>query len=297
MSVVSLQRPPALAPDALVRIVASSSPFPRERFEQGLALIEARYRVRLDPGLFTRTGFLAGSDDARLAALRAALRDPDAGAILAARGGYGATRLLSALSLDEVRASDKWLVGFSDVTALHAVWARAGLCSIHAAMVTSLWEAPAATQAAWFALLEGEPPAPLTELRRVRGGRCEGRLFGGNLTVLAALVGTPYMPDLRDAVLVLEDVTERPYRIDRTLTSMLQAGVLSGVRGVVLGQFTECPAGPDGVQVETVLEERLTRLGVPVVADAPVGHVPDNRPLLLGAQVALDADAGSLRFV
>ena len=296
MNVVSLRRPPFLSAGSLVHIVAPSSPFPRERFDKGLALIEARYRAQLADDLFARDGLFAGDERSRLAALRAALADREAGAIVAARGGYGSTRLLPSLALEEVHAADKWLVGFSDVTALHALWMRAGLCSIHAPMVASLWEAPPATQAAWFALLEGEQPPALTELRQLRGGRCEGRLFGGNLTVLAALVGTPYMPDLRHTVLVLEDVTERPYRVDRTLTTMLQAGVLEGVRGVVLGQFSQCEAGPDGVEVESVLEERLAALSIPLVAGAPVGHVPDNRPLLLGARVELDADAGTLSW-
>jgi muramoyltetrapeptide carboxypeptidase len=289
--------PPRLAPGALVQIVAASSPFERERFDLGLAQIETRYRARLADNLFARTGFLAGDDAARLSALERALDDGEALALVAARGGYGATRLLPKLDAARIRRAGKWLVGFSDITALHALWARAEVCSVHGPMVTSLSEAPEHVRTAWFALLEGQQPAALSALTCVRTGRARGRLLGGNLTVLAALCGTPYMPDLRGAVLLLEDITERPYRLDRTLTTLLQAGVLHGLAGVVLGQFAQCEAGPDGITALTVLAERLAALNVPIVANAPVGHVPDNVPVLLGAEVELDADAGSLHFV
>lgn len=293
----SLVVPPPLSEGSLVHVVAASSPFDRDRFDAGVTLIEARYRTRLAQGLFEADGFLAGSDALRLRALEVALADRDALAIVAARGGYGATRLLPWLDVGVVRNAAKWLVGFSDVTALHALWARAGVCSIHGPMVASLSDAPEAVRAAWFALLEGKPPAPLHGLERMRSGRGRGRLLGGNLTVLAALVGTPYMPDLQGAVLLLEDVTERPYRLDRTLTSLLQAGALRGVVAVVLGQFSQCEPGPDGASALSVLSERLGTLNVPIVANAPVGHVAHNLPVMLGAEVELDADAGSVHFV
>jgi len=289
---MSLQRPAALEAGSLVRVIAPSSPFDSERFERGLALLQVRYRTQLADGLFERSGYLAGRDEARLDALQAALADDATGAIVAARGGYGATRLLPRLDLERVRRANKWLVGFSDLTALHALWARAGLCSIHGPMVASPWEASAEAQAAWFGLLEGRASAPLEGLTCVRPGRASGVLMGGNLTVLAALVGTPHMPSLDGAVLLLEDVTERPYRLDRALTSMLQSGALAGVQAVVLGQFTQCEPGPDGVTALQVLEERLDTLGVPVLGDAPVGHVAENRAVLLGARVEVDAARG-----
>jgi muramoyltetrapeptide carboxypeptidase len=297
MAVVVHQAPPALEAGSLVCVVAPASPFPRERFDRGLPLVVARYRVTLADGLFEREGFLAGSDDARLAALHGALSDKNVAAVVAARGGYGVTRLLPRLDPGAVRRANKWLVGFSDITALHALWARAGLCSIHGPMVASLWEAEPSTQEAWFRLLEGELPEPLRGLEPVRSGRAEGRLLGGNLTVLGALAGTPFMPDLRGAILLLEDVTERPYRLDRVLTTLLQSGALEGIRGAVLGQFAQCDAGPDGVTALAVLEERLGTRNIPIVANAPVGHVADNHPVLLGAHVQLDADAGTLHFV
>lgn len=293
---MSFTRPRPLAPDAHVFLFAPSGPFDRARFDAGLALLEARYRPLLGRALFARSGFLAGDDAARLADLEAGLDDARVGALIAARGGYGATRLLPALDVARVRTAARWLVGFSDVTALHALWARAGLCSMHAPMVCSLPDASAGLQAAFFALLEGGQPPPLTDLTCLHGGRAEGRLFGGNLTVLSALVGTPYMPPLDDVVLVIEDVGERPYRLDRVLTSLLAAGVLRGVRAVVAGTFSQCAPGPDGVSAADVIAERLSGLDVPIVIDAPVGHVPENTPLLFGAHAKVDADRGHVAF-
>jgi muramoyltetrapeptide carboxypeptidase len=289
-------RPAPLHDGSLVRVVAPSSPFDTARFDRGLALLQARYRVHLSDTLFERSGYLAGNDDVRLQSLLAALADPQTQAIVAARGGFGAARLLPQLDPDDVRRANKWLVGFSDVTALHALWARAGVCSIHGPMVCSLWEARPEIQAQWFGLLGGQPPQPLSGLSAVHPGRAAGRLFAANLTVLAALAGTPYMPDLAGHVLVLEDVTERPYRLDRALTTLLQADALAGVRGFVLGQFSQCEPGPDGVTAEQMFEQRLAGLGVPVVGDAPIGHVPDNVPLLLGAPVEIDAATGTLAW-
>lgn len=289
-------RPPPLEPGAALSVVASSSPFDRARFDAGAALLGAYYRLQLGDALFARQGFLAGDDARRAHDFQSALRDPDTRAIVTPRGGYGATRLLPELAVDEVKRAAKWLVGFSDVTALHALWARARLCSVHGPMVCSLPEASPALQHEWHRLLSGAPPLPLTGLACMRPGRAAGRLFGGNLTVLAALLGTPYFPALEGVVLALEDVSERPYRLDRMLTTLLQSGALAGVRAIVLGQFTDCAEGADGVSALSVLEERLSTLGVPLLADGPFGHIAENRPLLLGAHAELDASAGTVSF-
>lgn len=293
---MSFQRPRPLASGSRVRVIAPSSPFDRARFDAGRALLDARYRVSLGDALFARSGFLAGNDAMRLADLEAALADPSIGALIAARGGYGATRLLPKLDVARVAAAGSWLVGFSDVTALHALWARAGLCSLHAPMVCSLPDGSAELQASFFALLEGGHPPPLHGLTVLRPGRAEGRLFGGNLTVLSALVGTPYMPPLDGVVLVLEDVGERPYRLDRMLTSLLGAGCFARVGAVVVGSFSDCQPGIDGVRADDVIAERLGQLDVPVLTRAPFGHVPENTPLLLGAHAIVDGDRGAVTF-
>jgi muramoyltetrapeptide carboxypeptidase len=287
---------PVLRPGMRVQVVAPASPFPQEDFERGIARLRQRYEVRHDLGITERAGYLAGSDERRARELLAALEDDQVHAIVAARGGYGATRLLPALPVASVARQPKLLVGFSDVSALHALWARAGLGSIHGAMAAGLGRMPEPQLARWFAAVEGAPPPALRGLTAIAEGRARGRLCGGNLAVLTALIGTPYLPDLDGCVLFLEDVGERPYRVDRMLTTWEQAGLLALPSAIVLGAFAEAAPGSDGVRVEEVLAERLGRRGIPVLAGVPSGHVDDNLELPLGALADVDAAAGTLSF-
>jgi muramoyltetrapeptide carboxypeptidase len=286
-------RPTFIRPGDHIRVVAPSSPFDPEELAQGVARLEQRYRVTRDPSLLERHGYLAGDDARRSRELRAAIDDPSVRAIFAARGGYGATRLLGELELSRIARGAKLLVGFSDITALHAQWARAELQSVHGPMVAALGRADDAALARACEVIEGRF-AGLSGLQTLVHGRVSGRLMGGNLAVLSALLGTPYMPSLEGAVLLLEDIGERPYRVDRMLTSLAQSGALGAVAGVVVGAFTDARPGPDGTTVETVLAERLGGLGIPVATGAPVGHVDANHPVPLGALVELDAEAGTL---
>jgi len=280
-----------------VALVAPSGPFDRATFERGVSLLTARgYVCRFDEGIFARDGYLAGDDARRERELLAALTDPDVKLIIAARGGFGTTRLLPRLSVDVVRTAGKGLVGFSDITALHALWARAGVASLHAAMVAKVGGLDEALQGRWLRALEGEPAEAILGLSTLVPGRVVGPLIGGNLAVLAALVGTPFAPPLDGAVLFLEDIGERPYRIDRMLTTLTHAGWFERVRGIAFGAFCESPPGGDGVSARDVLVRHALGLGLPCVADVPAGHVDDNRELPLGQHVALDAGAGTLRF-
>lgn len=289
--------PRPLAPHGRIAVIAPSSPFDTGAFDRGIAKLRERYEVRYEPALLSRAGYLAGDDARRLAEIEDALRDDGVDAIVAARGGYGATRLLEHLDVALIAGNPKLLVGFSDVTALHAAWLRAGVRAIHAPMIAALGDADRARFDRWVAAVEGALPPPVRALERISGGRAEGPLVGGNLAVLCALVGTPYAPPVEGAILFLEDVGERPYRVDRMLTTLRHAGWLSKIAGVALGAFTEGAAGPDGVTVEEVLVERLSTLGIPVAGGVPAGHVDDNLELPLGAPVVLDADAGTLAFL
>jgi muramoyltetrapeptide carboxypeptidase len=287
----------ALREGAHVRAIAPSSPFSREDFERGVERLSRRYRVTFDEGIFSRSGFLAGDDVRRLHELRAALADPSVDAIVAVRGGYGATRLLDAIDPDEVRTARKLLIGFSDVTALHALFARAGLRSIHGAMIGGLGRASEPLALRWIAAVEGAPPRPIEGLTTIASGVAEGPLLGGNLALLAALAGTPHAPPLEGAILFLEDLGEAPYRLDRMLTTLRQSGALDHIAGVALGGFTSCGPRDDGTTAEAVLAERLGSLGLPVLSGVPAGHVDDNLELPLGAPVRLDAGAGRLVFL
>jgi muramoyltetrapeptide carboxypeptidase len=262
--------------------------------EAGLRLLSDRYRPRFSDTLFASHRYLAGTDAQRLADLQEAL-DDDSRAIFCARGGYGAMRLLPALA--NRTAPNKLLVGFSDVTALHGWLQTRGVMSLHAPVLTQLGRQPH-TAARLFHLLEEETPvAPLEGARTVVPGVAEGPLVGGNLAVLSRLIGTPFFPKLEGAILFLEDVTERPYRIDRMLTHLLLANAFQGVRGIALGTFTECEEKDAAFTSAEVIAEILRPLGVPCAADFPVGHSDPNQPIPLGAQVRLDAEAGRLEFL
>jgi muramoyltetrapeptide carboxypeptidase len=276
-------------------VVAPSSPFDHTLVRCGIAWLGTRYRVRFDPGLFGRDGFLAGSDARRLAELNQALGDAETDAIVAARGGYGLGRIVPSLHLEALVERPKWIVGFSDLTALHLEAARAGVMSLHAHNVAGLGRGDAATRHAWSSALEG-PSAPRSfdGLAVYHAGEGAGVLVGGNLTVLFAAHAAGRLRLPPGAILLLEDVSETSYRIDRMLTALLQSGALADLSGIVLGEFTDCSAGRYSVPTEAVLRERLSSLGVPVLGGLPVGHGRHNAPLILGAPARLSAATASL---
>ncbi len=206
----------------------------------------------------------------------------------------GCPWLLPLVEVAEVARADKWLVGFSDVTALHGLWSRAGCASVHGANVTTLGNWSLDARAELFGLLRGEKRAAL----RGRGVWGEtsvaGPLIGGNLTVLAAMTGTVGLPSFAGAVVLLEDVGERPYRLDRTLTQLLQAGAFADVVGFAIGQLTECDeSGANFSALDSVVDV-LSPLGRPIVAELPVGHEPSSRAVMLGLEVVLDSRAGTV---
>jgi muramoyltetrapeptide carboxypeptidase len=280
-----------------VGLVAPSSPFDAADFERGVAHLRERYDVQFDRGILERSGYLAGDDARRLTELQRAIDDPTLDAVIAARGGYGATRLLARLDASALATRAKLLVGYSDITALHALWARHGLVSIHGNMVAALGRAEDALVQRYLRALEGDFPAVHTGLTTIARGSAEGVLWGGNLTVLTALLGTPHALSGRGAVLFFEDIGERPYRIDRMLTTWRDADAFEGVAAIVLGAFVQGDPGPDGVTAADVLAERLGDLGMPVVSGLPAGHLEDNAELPFGRRVRVNADRGELHVL
>lgn len=290
--------------DGWVHVIAPSGPVDLDRTRRGLAHVRRRLgEPTLAVNLERRDGYFAGDDADRLAALDAALRDDRVGVIWAARGGYGATRLLGRLDPELLRARAKLFVGFSDVTAL-LCWAlvHAGAPSIHGPVVAQLDELGEPDRERLWDLLDGELPVPLLAdetSTALYGGRVEGRLIAANLEVLRALIGTPHMPSLAGAILAIEEIGERPYRIDRALTHLIDSGAMRGVAGVVVGDLHNCvepeSGRSKGWSAIEVCEERLARLGVPVVIGLPFGHVPGrNAALGVGVRARLDADQGTL---
>lgn len=292
---------------ALVGVVAPSGPVD----PAVLPAVEALYarhgwRARLYPSCRARhpvLPYLAGDDAQRLDDLHAALADDEVAAIHCLRGGYGAMRLLPGIDTALLRAKPKLLMGYSDITALHALWAAEGLPSLHAPMPASDLVRPGREddEAALVALLQGGLPAgtvlapELEPGEPVHPGVAEGVLIGGNLSLVAALCGTPWAWNPHRAILFLEDVSESLYRVDRYLVQLQLAGVLRAVAGIVLGSFTESEAP------EALLRERLLPLcretAKPLLGGWPTGHGTPNRPLPLGLRVRLDAGAGTLTLL
>jgi muramoyltetrapeptide carboxypeptidase len=286
---VDILLPPALRPGSLVAVVAPASPFDRDELFRGLAWLRTRYELRLGSRIFGRTGYTAGSDARRSAELASALLDPAVSAIVCARGGYGAMRIVDDLPWDAFMARPKWIVGFSDVTALHVEANARGIGTLHAPNVTGLGRAITARERhALLAALEGLSPAPWTDLVVVHAGSTvRGPIVGGNLALLASMAAGNRLRIPRGAILAFEDVTERPYRLDRALTSLRLGGHLEGLAAIVLGSFTQCDPGPDKVTAMDVLAELTAGLGIPVAASAPFGHGAPNVPFVLGAPATL----------
>jgi muramoyltetrapeptide carboxypeptidase len=287
-----------LRPGDAVAVIAPASGFERTAFEAGLAVLARRYRPQYAAGMFTKHRYLAGDDARRFGELMAALADPALKAVFCARGGYGATRLLRRLRAGATPGARKLLVGFSDITGLQLWLAAQGRISLHGPVLTQLGRLSPATHERLFALLESAAPAPALEgTDTYVPGVAEGRLLGGNLSVFSRLLGTAYMPVLDEAVLLLEDQGERPYRLDRMWTHLELAGVFERVRGIVLGTFTQCEEPDAPYRSSDVLRELALATGLPCAAGFPIGHGAHNEPVALGVRVRLDADARHLTFL
>lgn len=299
-------RPPRLRPGSTVGICAPAGWSKPQRLAEGIAALQAAgLRVKVGRSVFARDGYLAGGDASRAADLNALIADPEVTAVLCARGGYGATRLLPELDLDPLAANPKPVAGFSDITALHLAWARAGVVSLHAPVAEADPGDPvaAANLARLLAFLQdGSAPGVLTQpegappLRTLVSGRAAGVLRGGNLSLLAATCGTPWQLDGQGAILLLEDVGEAPYRIDRMLTQLDQAGALQGVAAVVVGELQGCavPEGSDGPSAEAVFGRWCGRRGIPCFSGLAFGHGRHRLTVPLGVRAEVDAGACAL---
>ncbi len=298
------KRPPRLEKGDLVAVISPSGPISEDRLENGIKHMESLgFPVLHLPGYLSPTDYLAGSDERRLAELRAVAERDDVRAVFAARGGYGLMRLLGQLPYRLLSDKPKLWIGFSDITALHAALnRRAGLLTVHGPNLGSLPDAPETVRENLFALLGGvSPPRPLFPKPAAcwRPGKARGRLIPGNLSILTRLVGTPFFPDLSGAILAIEDVGEAAYRVDRMLTHLELAGALDRIAGLVLGRFTmDGLTEADRGRHEGLIRKRVLELAdarrLPVLGDAPFGHVDENHPLPFGAEVRMDTETGTL---
>jgi muramoyltetrapeptide carboxypeptidase len=247
-----------------------------------------------------RAEYLAGTDDERLADLNSAIRDDAIDAIWCVRGGYGSMRLLDRVDYDSLVANPRPVIGFSDVTAIHsAIQRRSGLVTFHAPTARARISEFARDSFLRALVHQSDPCGIAPAGRTLASGTARGRLIGGNLALVTALLGTPYAYDFEGAILVLEDIGEAVYRIDRMLRQLLLAGALGRCAGIVAGDFRppkeEVPG--DNRTVDEVLSELAKLVGIPCLAGAPFGHISNQWTIPLGATAVLDADAHSLRVI
>ena len=294
-----MRLPPLLSAGARVALVAPAGPLTGPE-ELDTSIANARslgWEPVAGANVLARHGYLGGTDAERLQDLNAALADESVDAIWSARGGYGAMRLLPHVDWAALSRRPRALIGFSDITALHAAAStRCGLVTYHAPTARGALTDFSRSSLA-RAVIEGSDPCGRAEgARTVRGGRTRGRLVGGNLALLAALAGTPYAPDYDGALLVLEDVGEPAYRIDRMLTQLRLSGALSTIAGLVVGHFTQPAPGHElsPHSLDLLVAEAADVAGVPAIVGAPLGHIDDQWTIPLGATARLDADALTL---
>ena len=298
-----------------VGVVAPASPTgENERTRFAVDIVRSfGFTVKEGRHLYRRDQYLAGTDEERAEDLMAMFADPSVDAIICLRGGYGSSRILPLLDYDVIRQSPKALIGYSDITSLlNAIFLKTGLIGFHGPIANQVFTDYTLAE---FEKVLFEPQAPVrigaappfeagpgraeeeNRLTVFRAGKARGRMVGGNLTLVSHLIGTPFEPDFRDRILVLEDVYEPPYSIDRMLTQLWLAGRLQQVAGVALGKFTEGEASGNSFSMEEVLRRRCEPLGVPVVRGLMIGHVEDQTVVPIGAMAELDADAGTLTLL
>jgi muramoyltetrapeptide carboxypeptidase len=295
-------RPAALRPGDRVRVVAPAG-VPDTRLARGIEILQS-FGLVVETGehLYDRYGYLAGTDEARLADLNAAFRDPGVRGVFAARGGYGTQRVIDGLDLAAVRRNPKVCVGFSDLTVLSGrLWTEARLVSFYGPMVnwTDSRTGPVEAESLRRAVMTTDPivltrdPAEPSSAVAVPG-TATGTLLGGNLTMLQAGLHTRDLPDLRGAVLVFEDTDESPYSYDRMLTQLRRSGALRRIAGVAIGQFTNAPVTAGQWTAAQAVQDRLGDLGVPVLGGLRIGHGIGQLTIPLGTRATIDVAAGTL---
>jgi len=306
-----LRKPPRLKAGASVALIAPCSPASEEKITKAISNLDALgFKVMEGKSLRASHGYLAGTDEARIADLHWAFQDPAIDAVWCVRGGYGATRILPKLDYDLIGKHPKPFIGYSDVTALHlAIHARTGMVTFHGPVAGG--DFPENTLEHLRAMVMNgienhviTPPTgdfPGEEFRpfTIAPGRAQGVLTGGNLTLLSALAGTAFAPVFKDKIAFIEDVGEQPYRLDRMFTQLLQATDLAQAAGIALGVFNECQPKADSpsLSLSDALRDRLAGLGIPVAYGIPFGHVSYQATLPYGIRAELDASAQTLTIL
>ena len=302
-------KPPRLKKGDLIGLVSpASSPTPRDKIEASVRYLEnLGYPVKVGENAYKNWGYLAGTDEERAEDFNAMIRNPEVKAIFALRGGYGTPRLLPKIAYRALARQPKIISGFSDITALQlAIFRKCRLVTFSGPMLAvEFWKKPDPfTEENFWRLLTsksavGELANPIEHRVEVfNEGKGRGVLLGGNLALVSSTIGTPFMPPTKGAVLVLEEVDEYPYRLDRMLAQLRNAGVLNGLNGLLLGQFTNCepkdPAKPH-LSTDFILEEYSEYISGPVLAGLLYGHVPKKLTIPFGLTAWIDANKRTIR--
>ncbi len=262
-------------------------------------------RVKKGITVTSRLHQYAGSDELRTADLQAALDDPEVKVIFAARGGYGTVRIIDRLDFTKFVANPKWLVGFSDITVLHShIHAVYGIPTIHGQMPATIPEGTSTSLETLRKALFGEPVSyrystAAAQAPSNRDGEGCGQLIGGNLALLQSVMGSRSEMDFEDKVLLIEDIGEKYYNVDRMLWTLKRAGKLDRLAGLLVGGFSEMkdnPEVPFGSTVEEIVLEKINGLTYPVAFDFPSGHIPDNHALMLGREVQLSVKGAQVEL-
>lgn len=298
-------KPKALKPGDTISLISPASPLVPEHTEKAIKLLaDQGYRVKTYPSTFAAEGYLAGTDQARAKDLTEAFCDPETQAVYCARGGYGCSRLMPYLDFDELAAADKLLIGFSDITVLHAALNRRGLPTLHAPMALTLnTERAPWVYESFLNALKGENPIPATAPKgeMVCPGQASGTVVGGCLILICDLIGTPEQIDMAGKIVLIEDVDEAPHRVDAMFTHLLNAGCLQKAVGIVVGEMTRTDEKQDKMigakPWEEIVKDRISGLGVPAIINFPCGHARQMLSLPLGIQASLDADGGTINYI
>ena len=304
--------PQGLRPGDKIGVIAPSSRLKQEQIDTAVQQIEQLGMTPvLSKHVAAHNGFLAGKDEERAADINEMFADKTIKAIWCGRGGYGSTRILHLLDYKAIKKNPKPFIGYSDISAYHiAIYQKTGLITFHGPIPSGFMKGNTLEEFQKLFLqnlpidydfkkmtLVGDPSKYET-LETLRPGMAKGRLMGGNLTVVSSMIGMPYEPDFTDTIAFFEDIEEQPYRVDRMFTQLIHGSNLGKAKAILLGQFTNCNA-KDPETSFTLLEtlkDRLLPLGIPVLAGAPFGHVPDNLTIPVGAEAILDATAQRLKI-
>jgi muramoyltetrapeptide carboxypeptidase len=304
-------KPPKLKKRDLIGIVAPASPVADpSRIDRGVSYLERLgYNVVVGPNVLRQHGYLAGTDEERIADLHSMLRDPRVRMILCARGGYGTPRLLPLLDYRLIKRDPKILVGFSDITALQlAFWTKCTLVTFHAPMLaTDMAEPmdPFTEEMFWIMVTSSAKlgsvtfPEPM-KTKVVRPGSFVGHLLGGNLSILVSMLGTPYQPALDNSALFLEEVGEEPYRVDRMLMHLQNASVLTNCHGIMVGQCADCTPrdlSRPSLSLDEVFKEFALACKKPLLTNVPFGHVKQKITLPVGVKARVNVERRSMELL